>query len=121
MERWMRDQIGIKGLAKRTRRNLISIADQLPDLPLIAHRILLAADLEARRQFSNRNGGNGQLRDAESGSDLSARALAGATLAICGTLVLVLGPGQLLQPEFALGLVGLAWLGSAWLLLTADR
>ena len=121
MERWMRDQIGIKGLAKRTRRNLISIADQLPDLPLIAHRILLAADLEARRQFGGRNGANVPTRDGEAGSDLSARALAGATLAVCGTLVLVLGPGQILPPEFALGLVGLAWLGGAWLLFSSDR
>ena len=121
MERWMRDQIGIKGLAKRTRRNLISIADQLPDLPLIAHRILLAADLEARRQFVGRNATNGPFRDAEDGAGVTARALAGATLAVCGTLVLVLGPGQILPPEFALVLVGLAWLGAAWLLWSSDR
>jgi ubiquinone biosynthesis protein len=121
MERWMRDQIGIKGLAKRTRRNLISIADQLPDLPLIAHRILLAADLEARRQFASRNGATGPLRDEDDLSGLSARALAGATLAVCGTLVLVLGPGQLIQPEWALGLVGLSWLGGAWLLFSTGR
>ncbi|WP_295385354.1 ubiquinone biosynthesis regulatory protein kinase UbiB [uncultured Thiodictyon sp.] len=121
MERWMRDQIGIKGLAKKTRRNLLTIADQLPDLPLIAHRILLAADMEARRSFVARNGNNGKPQGAESGTGLSARALAGATLAVCGTLVLLLGPGQWLAPELALGLVSGAYLGGAWLLLTAGR
>ncbi|WP_295446434.1 ubiquinone biosynthesis regulatory protein kinase UbiB [uncultured Thiodictyon sp.] len=122
MERWMRDQIGIKGLVKKTRRNLLTIADQLPDLPLIAHRILLAADMEARRSFVARSGTNGKQRGEESGTGgLSARALAGATLAVCGTLMLLLGPGQWLAPELALGLVGGAYLGGAWLLLTASR
>ncbi len=122
MERWMRDQVGIKGLAKRTRRNLLSIADQFPDFPLVAHRILHAADLSARRTVSASIAQtNGNHRGEEANRGLSARALSGATLALCGTLVLVLGPGQWLQPGLALGVVGLSYLGGAWLLVTAGR
>jgi len=121
MERWMRDQIGVKGLAKRTRRNLLTIADQLPDLPLVIHRILHAADLDARRTLAAAKTVNDHDRAAEARAGLSARALAGATLAVCGTLVLVLGPGQWLPPQLALGLVGASWFGGAWLLFSTGR
>ena len=125
MERWMRDQIGLKGLAKRTRRNLISIADQLPELPLIAHRLLHAADLEARRRFAESNGASAARRGEEQGNGRTARAIAraigGSALALCGTLVLILGPGPWLHGGTALGLVAAAWLGGAWLLYSAGR
>ncbi len=120
MERWMRNQIGLKGLAKRTRRNLLSIADQLPELPLIAHRLLHAADLEARRHFAESNGA-GARRAEEQGNGRTARAIGGAALALCGTLVLVLGPGPWLHQGTALGLVAASWLGGAWFLYSAGR
>ena len=121
MERWMRDQIGIKGLAKRTRRNLLSIADQIPELPLIAHRILTAYDQQLRHPAAA-HGANGTRHGDEPTRGASARALAGATLAVCGTLLLTLGPGDWLQPpELALALVGLCYLSSAWLFVAASR
>ena len=121
MERWMRNQIGLKGLAKRTRRNLISIADQLPELPLIAHRLLHAADLEARRRFAESNGAGGARRGEDPAPGRAARAIGGAALAVCGTLVLVLGPGPWLHGGTALGMVALSWLGGAWFLYSAGR
>ena len=121
MERWMRDQIGFKGLAKRTRRNLLSIADQIPDLPLVAHRILTAYDHQLRRSVAAN-----RVTDTHSGEEpartTTARALAAATLAVCGTLVLTLGPGHWLRPpELVLALVGLCYLSSAWLFVSASR
>jgi ubiquinone biosynthesis protein len=119
MERWMRDQVGIKGLAKRTRRNLLSIADQIPDLPLVAHRILTAYDHQLRRAVA---AANAPQHSEEPTRVSSVRALAGATLAVCGTLVLTLGPGAWVQPpELALGLVGLCYLSGVWLFVAASR
>ena len=121
MERWMRDQIGFKGLAKRTRRNLLSIADQIPELPLVAHRILTAYDHQLRRSVAA-NRANDTHRGEEPTRAATARALAAATLAVCGTLVLTLGPGDWLHPpELVLALVGLCYLSSAWLFVSAGR
>jgi ubiquinone biosynthesis protein len=121
MERWMRDQIGIKGLARRTRRNLLSIADQLPELPLVAHRILNAYDHQLKLANGTLNPGNGAQRREDQGRAYPVRALGGATLALCGTLVLLLGPGPWLPGQAALSLVAACYLSGAWLFVSASR
>lgn len=121
MERWMRERVGLLGLLERTRRNLISVADQLPELPLVANRLL--SELE-NRQAAGRglpiNGPNGP-RGGEPGSIQAHKAIAGATLALCATLVLVLGPGPWLPADWALALVLGAYSSAAWLFLSAAR
>jgi ubiquinone biosynthesis protein len=47
--------------------------------------------------------------------------LGGATCALCGTLVLLLGPGPWLHAEWALALVAGCYLGGVWLFLSASR
>lgn len=115
MERWMRDRVGAVGLLRRTRRNLLSVADQLPELPLIASRLL--TELERRQNPL------GQAADNGNGADRSwtVRALAGATAALCGTLLLALGPGHWLPPQLALALVVGCYLGCGWLFYSAIR
>ncbi len=121
MERWMKDQVGFKGLFDRTKRNLYSVADQAPELPLIAYRMLMAYDKRMRMDASP-PGGNQGLREAQSlGAANSIRALGGATLIVCGTLVLLLGPGHWLQESLSAALVVICYLAGALLFFSATR
>jgi ubiquinone biosynthesis protein len=97
------------------------VADQLPELPLVANRLL--SDLEHRQAagMGLYAKGAGGPRVGEPGQLQAAKAIAGATLALCGTLVLLLGPGPWLQPGAALALMGGAYVGAAWLFLSAAR
>jgi ubiquinone biosynthesis protein len=82
MERWMRERVGILGLLERTRRNLISVADQFPELPLVANRLL--SQLEHRQAAGLGlaiNGQNGP-RGGKPGLIQAPKAIAGATLAL---------------------------------------
>ena len=121
MERWMRERIGVVGLLKRTRRNFLSVADQIPELPLIANRLL--SELEHNQSLGGfrLDNGNASRRTDDRSRTLIVRALAGATAALCGTLVLTLGPGQWLPHELALALVAGSYLGGAWLFYSASR
>ncbi len=121
MERWMRERVGLLGLLERTRRNLISVADQLPELPLVANRLL--SDLERRQTLGLgllTNGRKVPQGLAPARSD-APKAIAGGTLALCATLVMILGPGPWLPAQWALALVAGAYLGAAWLLFSATR
>jgi ubiquinone biosynthesis protein len=121
MERWMRDRVGLLGLLERTRRNLIAVADQVPELPLVANRLL--SDLEHRQALGLRRPPDG--RDGHGGKEPgpfdTQKAMAGGTLALCATLVLVLGPGPWLSVKWALTLVVGAYLSALWLFLSASR
>ncbi len=121
MERWMRQRVGVLGLLERTRKNLISVADQLPELPLVANRLLNELEhnsaLSARARTNDRTAGKG----AASCRVLPVKALGGATFALCGTLVLLLGPGPWLHAEWALAVVVGCYLGGVWLFLSACR
>ena len=121
MERWMKERVGVLGLLRRSRKNLIAVADQIPELPLVANRLL--NELE-HRQIA---GGGLLARDQTQGPrgrpepSVAIKALGGATVALCGTLVLVLGPGPWLGDDLALALVGACYLGGAWLFVSAGR
>lgn len=121
MERWMRERVGVLGLLERTRRNLIAVADQLPELPLVANRIL--SDLEHRQALGPRATSDGRAGPSGTppGSLGAPKSMAGATLAVCGTLVLLFGPGPWLSAEGALTLAVGAYLSALWLFLSAGR
>ncbi len=118
MERWMKDQVGSKGLFDRTKRNIYSVADQAPELPLIAYRMLMAYDKRLRSaeagHVSNQNG-------LASSTANSIKAIGGATLLVCGTLVLLLGPGHWLQDSMGAGIVVACYLVGGWLFFSAAR
>ena len=122
MERWMRERVGLLGLLERTRRNLVAVADQIPELPLVANRLLSELEHQQvsggiRSPLDRRDG----PRAGEPRSVHAPRAMAGGTLALCATLVLVLGPGPWLSIEWALALVIGAYLSAVWLFLSASR
>jgi ubiquinone biosynthesis protein len=119
MERWMKDQIGLKGLFDRTKRNVYSVADQAPELPLIAYRMLMAYD-KRMRMTEPAQGANHGSREAL-GAANSIRALGGATVIVCGTLVLLLGPGHWLRESLGAALVIGCYLAGALLFFSAAR
>ncbi|MBK5965826.1 ubiquinone biosynthesis regulatory protein kinase UbiB [Thiocystis minor] len=121
MERWMKDQIGFKGLFDRTKRNLYSVADQAPELPLIAYRMLMAYDKRMRMDALPPGGNHGSREAPSLGAANSIRALGGATLIVCGTLVLLLGPGHWLQESLSAVLIAICYLLGALLFLSAAR
>ena len=116
MERWMKNQVGLKGLFDRTKRNIYSVADQAPELPLIAYRMLMAYDKQVRSaQFEQAR----EREDQATASNMLIKSIAGATLLICATLMLLLGPGHWLPEHVAAGLIAAAYLAGAWLLNAA--
>lgn len=121
MERWMRERMGILRLLERTRRNLISVADELPELPLVANRLL--SDLGQRQLGSL--GPSVTARDTPRGDGLGAgqapKAIAAASLSLCATLIVLLGPGPWLPAEWALAAAVGAYAGALWLFLAATR
>jgi ubiquinone biosynthesis protein len=121
MERWMRGRVGLVGLLSRTRKNLVSVADQFPELPLLANRLLNSLEHNQALRPGARAGGPASGKGAESWRTLPVKALGGATCALCGTLVLLLGPGPWLHAEWALALVAGCYLGGVWLFLSAGR
>jgi len=121
MERWMKDQVGLKGLFDRTKRNLYSVADQAPELPLIAYRMLMTYDKRLRAAEHAYRSHQPSHESQSLGASGSARLIGGATLLVCGTLVLLLGPGQWLQDSVGAALVAFSYLIGAWLFVSAAR
>ena len=121
MERWMRERVGLVGLLSRTRKNLVSVIDQFPELPLVANRLLNSLEHNQAFRSGARAAGPAPGKRAESCRPLPVKALGGATCALCGTLVLLLGPGPWLHAEWALALVAGCYLGGVWLFLSASR
>lgn len=112
----MKNQVGLKGLFDRTKRNLYSVADQAPELPLIAYRMLMAYDKQVRSaKFDQAQ----EREDQATASNTLIKSIGGATLLICATLMLLLGPGHWLPEQIAAGLIAAAYLAGVWLFITA--
>lgn len=120
MERWMKDQIGLKGLFDRTKRNIYSVADQAPELPLIAYRMLMAYDKQLRMS-EPAHGRHQNSRESGAGFAHSVQALGGATVTVCGTLMLLFGPGHWLPASTGAALVIVCYLAGAILFFSAAR
>jgi ubiquinone biosynthesis protein len=123
MERWMKDQIGVVGLLERTKRNVISVADQTPEIPLMAYRILSTFDkrLRAAEAESQRSHGHARAHSPAATPSQSVRALGGATVIVCGTLILLLGPGPWLPATTGVAVVVGCYLAGALLFYSAGR
>jgi ubiquinone biosynthesis protein len=117
MERWMKDQVGPKALLARVRRTLPLMAEELPELPLRLIKVI--GQLE-------RQGAHGDWRGKEMRrlrQELarqharSVSAVAGGALLLCGTLLLLFGPGPLLSGTAALTLALASLAGGGILLI----
>jgi ubiquinone biosynthesis protein len=86
MERWMSEQVGPKAFLRRVKDTLPQMSEDLPEVPLLAHRVLRkAVDGELEIQWKSEQ--LEQIRhEIRTGNQRTQLSLAGATLTLGGIL-----------------------------------
>ena len=86
MERWMSEQVGPKAFLRRVKETLPQISEDLPEVPLLVHRVLRkAVDGELEIQWKSEQ--LEQIRhEIRTGNQRTQLSLAGATLTLGGIL-----------------------------------
>jgi ubiquinone biosynthesis protein len=86
MERWMSEQVGPKAFVRRVKESLPQMSEDLPEVPLLAHRVLRkAADGELEIQWKSEQ--LEQIRDEiRDGNRRTQISLTGATFTLGGLL-----------------------------------
>jgi len=103
MERWMSEQVGPKAFVRRVKESLPQMSEDLPEVPLLAHRVLRKAadgELELQWKSAQLEQIHEEIRDGNRRTQVS---LAGATLTIGGLL-----SAGLLDPTIGINPVWLA-------------
>jgi len=101
LERWMKDQIGPRAFLERLRNNLGPASEQLPELPLIAYRVLDGLERQ-NLAIRWRSEELERLReDVRAHRSHMLASMGGGALIVSGTLLLVLGPGSILSAALA--------------------
>ncbi len=88
MERWMAEQVGGPAFVRRVRENLPQFAEDLPEVPLLAHRVLRKASagtLKLQWQSEQLEQIRAEIR---AGNARTQASLTGASLALAGVLVI---------------------------------
>ncbi len=116
MERWMSQQVGPEAFLRRLKETLPQLSEDLPEVPLLAHRVLRrAVDGELKIQWQS-----DQLEqiheEIRSGNKRTQTSLAGGTLMLAGVLSAGLLDASIgFNPLwFAAGLSGIGLLLLAW-------
>ena len=86
MERWMSQQVGPKAFARRVKETLPQLSEDLPEVPLLAHRVLRkAADGELEIKWKSEQ--LDRIREEiRTGNQRTQTTIAGASLIIAGVL-----------------------------------
>jgi ubiquinone biosynthesis protein len=86
MERWMSEQVGPKAFLRRVKETLPQISEDLPEVPLLAHRVLRKA-VDGELAVNWKSEQLVQIRDEiRSGNRRTQTSLAGASLTLGGVL-----------------------------------
>jgi ubiquinone biosynthesis protein len=116
MERWMSQQVGPEAFLRRLKDTLPQLSEDLPEVPLLAHRVLrMAVDGELQIQWQS-----AQLEqiheEIRSGNKRTQTSLAGGTLMLAGVLsaglldaAIGFNPLWLAAGLSGIGLLLLAW------------
>ena len=97
LERWMKEQVGPKAFTRKLKKNLPQMTEYAADMPILLHKVLLDAS-EGRLEFNWKSEELEKLRkDARRHQRILLAAISGGTMLLSGTLLLLLGPGQLLS------------------------
>jgi len=105
MERWMKEQMGPKAFLARTRKTLPLAAEQLPELPLLAYRVLNGLDRQTLSVRWRADELERLRREVRDNNGKVTASMSGGALILAGTLLLLLGPGPMLSISVAQGLV----------------
>jgi ubiquinone biosynthesis protein len=86
MERWMADQVGPQAFARRVREQFPQMSEDLPEVPLLVHRVLRKA-VDGELTVNWRSEQLDQIRaEIRNGNQRSRLGIAGGTLVIAGIL-----------------------------------
>lgn len=101
LERWMKSQVGPRAFLARVRKNLGPASEQLPELPLLAYRVLDALDrgqlrIQRRSEESPR-----PYPETRRDRTPPAAIIGGSVLILSATGLLIFGPGPILTATFA--------------------
>ncbi len=121
LETWLNEQIGPKAFVKRVKETLPQISENLPELPLLAHRVIKDA-AEGNLEVKWKSAELEQFRkEAKQSSRCTIAAICGGSMIITAALLLTVGPGAAIAvssiPAISatLGACGGVVLASAWL------
>ena len=118
MEKWMQEQIGLKAFQRRVKESLPQLSEDLPEIPLLAHKVLKDAatgNLEVQWQSESLDALHQEIR---AGQYRTQQSIGGSALLLSGVLLATLGtstipPAILPLLSGGLGLVGGGLLGFA--------
>jgi ubiquinone biosynthesis protein len=116
MERWMADQVGPKAFLRRVRETLPQLSEDLPEIPVLAHRVLRkAADGTLKIQWQSEQLENIRL-EIQAGNRRTRLTLAGGSLTLAGVLAAgLLTPAIGVNPQWlAAGFGGSGLLLLGW-------
>jgi ubiquinone biosynthesis protein len=105
MERWMKGQMGPKAFLERARKALPLAAEQLPELPLLAYRVLNGLDRQTLAVRWRADELERLRRELQANNAKITAAISGGALILVGSMLLLLGPGPMLSLSVAQGLV----------------
>ena len=116
LERWLDEQIGPKAFARRVKDSLPQISENIPELPLLAHKVIKDAahgNLELKWKSEELE----QLRkDAKKANQSTVAAIGGGSMLIASALLVTLGPSAALSATTA-SIIGTILGGSGGLIL----
>ncbi len=121
MERWLKNQVGPRAFIKRISDSTPQLSEQLPQIPLLAHKLLQDAE-QGRLSLRWRSDDLIQMRrENRQANRRLVQAIGGGALVLGGSMLLALLPGT----EWALtprsGLAGLMLTVGAGLILLTGR
>lgn len=119
LERWMKEQVGPRAFTRKLKKNLPQMTEYAADMPVLLHKVLLDA-AEGRLELNWKSAELERLRqDNRRHQRHLLTAISGGSLLLAGTLMLLLGPGQLLSASVVTSTgLGLSGLGGLALLRT---
>jgi len=121
LETWLNEQIGPKAFVNRVKETLPQISENLPELPLLAHRVIKDA-AEGNLEVKWKSDELEQFRkEAKQSSRCTIAAICGGSMIISAALLLTVGPGAAIAVSsiptisVVLAACGGVILGGAWL------
>jgi ubiquinone biosynthesis protein len=101
MERWMSEQVGPKAFLRRVRDTLPQLSEDLPEVPLLAHRVLRKA-VDGKLQIQWQSSQLDDIRDEiRAGNRRTQTTLAGGSLIVGGILAAgLLAPSAEFNPQW---------------------
>lgn len=101
MEGWMKDQVGPKAFLARARKNLGPASEQLPELPLLAYRVLSGLERQSLAVRWRSDELDRLSNEVSLSRGRSSAVVGGGSLVLSGTLLMLFGPGPLFSIEIA--------------------